>query len=260
MSGLHAKTTGTGSLPLALLHGWSLNLRVFDPLTALLGDVARCTAIDLPGHGRSAPLPGAGWPLESIATRVLNEIPVSGSVLLGWSLGGQVAIAAAAMHPERVRALVLIATSARFVAAGDVAGMTPEAAVDFGRRLLADPLQAQRDFLELQVRGSSRATESLAGLRAALAAQGAANPATLQTSLDTLYQADLSDRLPLVLMPALVIAGQHDRVTHPLASRQLAEALPNARFVEVPRAGHAPFLSHTVVVAALVREFLAGLA
>jgi hypothetical protein len=64
--------------------------------------------------------------------------------------------------------------------------------------------------------------------------------------------------LNLVRAPTLVIAGQYDRVTLPAASRALAEALPDARYVEIRRAAHAPFLSHTSEFAALVSAFLRG--
>lgn len=262
MSALHCETTGAGPVAMTLLHGWSLNLRVFDSLAGMLGDVARSTAVDLPGHGRSpvyTGTPDAPWPLASVAAQVLTTTQSADAVLLGWSLGGQIAITAAALHPERVRALVLICASARFVADDAAVGMPPAVAAEFGRRLLADPGQAQNDFLELQVRGSSRAGQSLVELRAALQAQGLADPGTLRASLETLFTTDLRELLPQVRVPALVIAGQYDRVTHPLACRQLAENLPDARFVELPRAGHAPFLSHTVQVADLVREFVLSL-
>jgi pimeloyl-ACP methyl ester carboxylesterase len=64
--------------------------------------------------------------------------------------------------------------------------------------------------------------------------------------------------LSLVRAPTLVIAGQYDRVTLPAASRALAEALPDARYVEIRRAAHAPFLSHTAEFATLVTRFLQG--
>jgi hypothetical protein len=64
--------------------------------------------------------------------------------------------------------------------------------------------------------------------------------------------------LSLIRAPALVIAGQYDRVTLPAASRALAAALPDARYVEFRRAAHAPFLSHTAEFASLVTRFLQG--
>jgi hypothetical protein len=55
---------------------------------------------------------------------------------------------------------------------------------------------------------------------------------------------------------ALVIAGQNDRITVPGASHVLAMALPNARFVEIRRAAHAPFLSHRKEFTAELERFL----
>ena len=113
-----------------------------------------------------------------------------------------------------------------------------------------------RDFLELQVRGSADADRVLRELDAALLAQGEALPEALAAGLDTLRRTDLRDRLGAVRQPTLVVAGQYDRITHPSASRALAEQLPDARYVELRRAGHAPFLSHTSQLADLLREFL----
>jgi pimeloyl-[acyl-carrier protein] methyl ester esterase len=71
-----------------------------------------------------------------------------------------------------------------------------------------------------------------------------------------LRSADLRDQLPHVMLPALVIAGDHDRLTPPGAGRELAVQLPMARFRCVERSGHAPFLSHPDEVLAEVRGFL----
>jgi hypothetical protein len=91
-----------------------------------------------------------------------------------------------------------------------------------------------------------------------LFAHGEAHPKSLVTGLTTLENSDLRPMLSLVRAPTLVIAGQYDRVTLPAASRALAEALPDARYVEIRRAAHAPFLSHTAEFATLVTRFLQG--
>ena len=64
----------------------------------------------------------------------------------------------------------------------------------------------------------------------------------------------------LALEPSLLIAGQNDRVVPPPATRWLADALPDARFHQIERAAHAPFISHVEEVALLLRPFLAGIA
>jgi hypothetical protein len=59
-----------------------------------------------------------------------------------------------------------------------------------------------------------------------------------------------------VRTPTLVVAGQNDRITAPGASRVLATTLPDARYVEMRRAAHAPFLSHRKEFIAVLEQFL----
>jgi len=89
---LYSETRGhdtRGTEPLVLLHGWGMNLRVFDPLADALATRYRVTAIDLPGHGRSpwtASLAAPQW-LAGIASLLPRA-----ATLVGWSLGGQLAL------------------------------------------------------------------------------------------------------------------------------------------------------------------------
>src|SRR5437764_1287617 len=84
----------------------------------------------------------------------------------------------------------------------------------------------------------------------------AARPEALARGLERLKAADLRTALPLVRVPALVIAGRLDRITRAAAGRALAAALPRARYVEFARAAHAPFLSSPARFAQLLTEFL----
>ena len=243
-----------------LLHGWALNLRVFDALAAALERDFTVVALDLPGHGRSAEpesLARAGWTLERLAALVAPQIP-PGSLLLGWSLGGQLALQLARSAPERVAALALVSTTQRFVAGeGWPQGIAPALLEHFANRLGSDYRRTVHDFLELQVRGSRDAAAALAALQAALLAHGAAPAAVLTRSLEVLRSADLRAALPTIDPPALVIGGQYDRVTPPAAARALAAALPHAQHHELARCGHAPFLTHEAEFGALLRAFAA---
>ena len=98
----------------------------------------------------------------------------------------------------------------------------------------------------------------LSKLRAALRVHGAACPEALTAGLARLRDGDLRPALPMVRMPALVIAGQRDRVIRPSAVRALARALPDARYLEIAGAAHAPFLSHPVQFARALNGFLHG--
>jgi pimeloyl-[acyl-carrier protein] methyl ester esterase len=261
MSGLYTETRGSGPT-LALLHGWGLNLRVWDGLVAALCERFRVVTVDLPGHGRS------GWRPEraSLAAQAqqVHEAIAAGAgeySLLGWSLGGQIALRIAAAQPRAAGAaiarLVLIAATPRFSEGPDWPhGASPQRMVEQAAGLRGDYQRTVSEFLELQVRGSAGGEQALAQLRAALFAHGEAQPQALASGLELLRTTDLRPLLGDIASPALVIAGQYDRVVRPGAARALAEALPQARYVEIRRAAHAPFLSHLPQVSALLTEFL----
>lgn len=251
---LYRESSGDGALPLVCLHGWGLNLRVFDGLRARLAPHA-FIGVDLPGHGASSWIAGQET-FEAQVTRLLDALPERCN-LLGWSLGGQLAIEVAHSAPQRVQHLVLVATTPRFAAdAHWPQGMAAPVLERFAAQLQQDARATLREFLQLQVRGSRDVAAALAQLEAALLAHGEAQPPALAAGLGILRQLDLRGRLPELAASTLVISGQHDRITPPLAGRYLAAQIKGARYVELPRAGHAPFLSHEEDVAQLLRDFL----
>jgi len=80
--------------------------------------------------------------------------------------------------------------------------------------------------------------------------------AALRAGLDLLGKVDLRANVARIPQPALLIAGQNDRVTPPSATRWIASMLPAAQYAEIPRAGHASFISHTDEFLGLLRPFL----
>jgi len=259
MSDLYLETRGHGP-DLVLLHGWGLNLRVWDGLTRELQSSFRVITVDLPGHGRSPWNPKARTPAEQ-AWQVHAALASRSDrySLIGWSMGGQIAIDLAAAMPGSVERLVLVGTTPRFAAGEDWPHGMPAATLEkLATQLRTNYKRTVSEFLELQVRGSAASEKVLAELHASLFSHGEAHPKALVAGLNTLKSSDLRSMLGLIRAPTLVIAGQYDRVTLPIASRALAEALPDARYVEFRRAAHAPFLSHATEFAALVTEFLHG--
>jgi pimeloyl-[acyl-carrier protein] methyl ester esterase len=254
---LYVEVNGNGP-DLVLLHGWGLNVRVWDGLVEELRDRFRMIAVDLPGHGRSPWTAGRNTPAEQAWLLHSTLAPISNRYsLLGWSLGGQIALDLAAAMPARVDKLVLVATTPRFTAAPDWPyGMKADAIAKMAAQLRENYQQTVRDFLDLQVRGSLEGASVIEQLRKALFVHGEAKPEALEAGLGTLATSDLRPTLPHVRTPTLVIAGQNDRITAPGASRALAEALPDAQYVEMRRAAHTPFLSHRKEFAAVLERFL----
>jgi len=239
---------------LALVHGWGMNARVFDSLADLLAADFEVRALDLPGHGGCDAL--ADNTLQAWADDLARQLPDK-ATLLGWSLGGQVAMRAALDHPHKIARIVLLASTPKFVAAGDwERGMAPADLQDFGEALLADPSGTLLRFLSLQTRGMPGQRTLLQQLRQTLLAAPAARSEALAGGLAILRDTDLRDELARLKQPALVLHGALDTLTPPSAGAWLAATLPAAQHIEFPRAAHAPHLSHRAEVAAAIGRFV----
>jgi pimeloyl-[acyl-carrier protein] methyl ester esterase len=239
---------------LALVHGWGMNARVFDGLAGLLAADFELRALELPGHGGRDIL--ADNTLQGWANDLAHQLP-DGAMLLGWSLGGQVALRAALDHPHKISRLVLLASTPRFVATEDwECGMAQVDLEAFGAALLADPQATLLRFLSLQTRGMPGQKTLLQQLRQTLLAAPAPASTALAAGLAILRGTDLRADLPRLAQPALVIHGALDTLTPPAAGAWLAGALPAAQHVEFSRSAHAPHLSHSEDVATAIRRFV----
>ena len=241
---------------LALVHGWGMNARVFDTLAELLADDFEVRALDLPGHGgREVRVKNT---LHSWADDLAQQLP-HGVTLLGWSLGGQLAMRAALDHPDKISRLILLAATPRFVADdGWPHAMALQDLSAFGAALLADPRATLLRFLSLQTRGMEGQKAMLQQLRQTMLAAPQPQQDALSAGLEMLLTSDLREAVKQLRQPSLVLHGALDTLSAPAAGAWLAAALPDARHVELPRAAHAPHLSHAAEVAAEIRSFVHG--
>lgn len=262
MGALYYEVRGQGP-DLVLLHGWSLNLGVWEGLARTLAARFRIIAVDLPGHGRSDWDFRAGT-LAAQAWRVHETLePLTARyALLGWSLGGQLALDIAAALPGAVERLALVCTTPKFLEApGWRCGAPRPLLMRLIHRVHAEGDPAVRDFLALQVRGGGKprtVERALTTLQRALLTHGAAHLDALLQGLARLRDCDLRPALSQVRVPALVMAGEHDRIIRPAAARALAAGLPDARYVEITGAAHVPFLTHRVQFLRHLTGFLGG--
>jgi pimeloyl-ACP methyl ester carboxylesterase len=110
---LHYAEHGTGGDPLVLLHGGIHGGEMFDPLVPALADGRRVVVVDLDGHGRS-PLSDRPLRPQTLADDVaglLRHLGLAPADVLGYSLGGEVALRLAIQHPDAVRRLVVVSAS-----------------------------------------------------------------------------------------------------------------------------------------------------
>jgi pimeloyl-[acyl-carrier protein] methyl ester esterase len=239
---LATETFGQGP-ELVLVHGWGMNAGVWAPLHEALGARWRVSAIELPGHGESDFDAGRA-DLDGWVDALLAAAPAR-ALWLGWSLGGQLALAVAARAPERIAGLVLAATNPRFVRSDDWPSAMPAETIQaFAEQLDADAPRTLDRFLALQVRGAEGASDTLRQLRSATRARTAPQAEALQAGLEMLLSNDLRDAAGALAVPSLWLFGGRDALVPASAAEALRGLAPAARVHSIAPAGHAPFLSH----------------
>lgn len=252
---LHVESVGAGP-PLVLLHGWALHAGLFSPILPVLASQHRVHAVDLPGHGHSEPL--RPWTLEAAVASLERRFAKAGVLsVLGWSLGGAVALDWAHRVPSRISRLLLVATTPKFVASADWPHATSdETLVRFADELRIAFKPTLLRFLTLQMQGSDEGRAVLAALRRQLFSRGEPDAAVLVDSLATLRGIDLRDKVRRIRQPALVVTGARDTLAPPEAGAWLAKALPAGRLHALDGAAHAPFLSHREAFLEVALPFL----
>jgi 3-oxoadipate enol-lactonase len=238
---------------LLLIHGFPLDSRLWHAQIVGLSSRVRVIAPDLRGCGRSDVPPGP-YSVDQHAddlVSLLDHLGIRRAVVGGLSMGGYITFAMWRRYPERVQALILADTRAE--------PDSPQA-------------RANRDASAARVReiGPASFTEEMlprimapASMEVPLVRSRALRMMAGQSS-DGLIGAlgALRDRpdsralLPGISVPVLVIVGREDVLTPPADARAMAGAIPGARVVEVPGAGHLSPLENPRAVNAALRGFL----
>jgi pimeloyl-[acyl-carrier protein] methyl ester esterase len=235
---LHVEVRGEGP-DLVLLHGWAMHSGIWSDWAQQLSRWFRVHLVDLPGHGNS-PCCARGGGLDDWGGAVREVVPER-AWWLGWSLGGLVALAAAARHPGGMRGLTLLATSPRFVAGADwTQAMDAKVFDEFERQLQADVSRTLSRFLSLQVKSADGSGETLRRLRSQLAKKPAAASEALSTGLNFLRQADMRHVLAATDLRLFWLLGERDT----LVPAGVRHEFPGVHAAVIAGAAHAPFLSH----------------
>ncbi len=238
------------------IHGWAANGHVFDDLRRRLPSDWQISSPDLPGHGQAAY--HSHFDVQEAAEQVAADIREP-AVLLGWSLGGLVALHVAHRYPEKVRALCLTASFAKFLASPDYPeGLSNPALAKMIALFRQDYHKYMRQFLELQFLYAKDQRSVMELVLPDIVRHG--TPEALEDALNALSVADARAFLPTVRQPVLLVYGGKDSITPPRMGEYLARHLPHAELAMMEKAAHAPFLSHADGFAALLTDFVGKLA
>jgi 2-succinyl-6-hydroxy-2,4-cyclohexadiene-1-carboxylate synthase len=258
---LRVEQRGDGQ-PLLLLHGFMGSGESWTPRSAVFAEHGiRSIAVDLIGHGTSdAPVDPSRYRMERCVEdllELLDRLELRRVGVLGYSMGGRLALHLASAAPERVSALVLESASPgladpsereRRIASDEAlaAALERDGLATFVDRWEQQPLFASQRSLS---------TDERARLRAQRMRQRPVGLANSLRGYGTGRQASLWDRLPMLDIPTLVVVGALDEKFNTIG-RRMADALPRARLAVVPEAGHTVHLEQPRAFDDLVLGFL----
>ena len=248
---------GTGSPTVVFLHGLMTSSASWGKILSTAADGRPAVAVDLPGFGDS----DRPWPYDYTvggqSAHLLRFLDVRGidrAILIGNSLGGAVALLTAAAQPDRIRALVLVDAASpvssmpisiralRTPVVGEIEMelyVRPLLELSLRYRLFADPKNVTEEIVEREWR-----PVTIPGTRRAALAAIRSSARGYEHALERIH------------IPTLIVWGLEDRLLPVADGHRLAAAIPGARLVVLPGAGHIPQEETPVEFSRVVAEFL----
>jgi pimeloyl-ACP methyl ester carboxylesterase len=255
---LCAEEHGSGSPDVLLVHAGVTDQRGWRHVVdALHGH--RCLTYDARRYGRTTYEPEDGWSPVEDAVAVLDAYDVGEAVVVGASMGGRTSLDLALLHPDRVRALVLI---------GPAVSGAPEREVEEGVKPLEAALEQAWEARDLAELNRLEAHIWLDGpLTAEGRVGGAARELFLEMNGRSLAAPDPGDddsgvrawdRLAEIGAPTLLLVGEHDLAEIRENCARAAREIAGARLVELPGVAHLPHLENDARTLDEIAAFVAA--
>ena len=236
-------------IPLVLLHGWGTDSRSWIPLLSeeniqspnktnrQLNKQFNVITLDLPNFGQSSHLHSTD--LDAWIDVIVAALPER-SILLGWSLGGMLATQISARYPQRVAALITLASNLSFVQQEHwLTALSAEVDDRFYKSFMASPPLALKRFCALQAQGETAERESVKALRGLLQLTSIHINNGWGESLQLLSKLDNRELFSQLSCPGLHFFAQNDALV-PMTCAEKIRGLNSTQQVSIINGcGHA---------------------
>lgn len=251
--------SGSGQETIVFAHGYLFDRSMFALQIAALSDRYRIIAYDQRGHGQSAPF-RAPYNMEALVAdglAVARELGGGPVHWIGFSAGGYVGVRLLVRHPELLRSMTLIDTSA--------AAEPPAALRKYRLMLLAARLVGTRPLLGQVLpivfgphyRSNPLQRAELRQWGHVIAGQDALSIVRFGAAI--FGRNSVVPQLASVTTPTQIIVGADDVATPPARAREMAEQIPGARLTVLAHCGHMAPIEQPTLVSEQLTAFLAGL-
>lgn len=252
---LYYETSQGGDIPVVLVHGYGMSSAVWEKVLPLFPSDYRLLAVDLPGFGRSDK-PENGYSCAELGEDIkefLDALGIPKAVLIGHSFGGRVAQQFAALHPDRILALVLSDT---FACTIQPQGLSPAVeqrinsygSADENRKIFSSSIPRYFDAANVTPKDIERF------VNVGLQAGNSALRETLKANYTT--PAIPAEQFASFRAPVLIIVTTHDPFgpfDHAVA---MSDAFPNSAIQAISHCGHSPMWEKPSEFVGIVSEFL----
>jgi len=236
-----------------IISGWSTGANVWNEVLKPLGDDFAFAHVDW-WEGIINPEATVREAAAEANAKVGNPAatPV---VVMGWSLGGQIALQAADLAPDLISDLLLISTPVRLLIDEAGIGTDPTAL-----RAMRQGLRKNTDAILKNFWGEATAGDATGFDITEVFDQIIADvdTRTLDKGLAALGDTDLRKRLPYIQTPTFIIQGDDDRIVGPQAAQQLSDGLPNTNAMVLAGGSHALPLTHAHIIADVLLALLSA--
>lgn len=228
-----------GDKPVILFaHGLLFSSQMFEFQIERLQENYRCISFDFRGQGLSESPPD-GYDMDTLTNdtiELIRQLNIGPVHYAGLSMGGYIGIQIAARHPDLIRSLTLMSTSAEPVSEDEYRDMRKISTIGrwFGytlvtgkvlRKIFGPAFREDSELYEEQLIWKNRLlSNNRKGILKAV--NGAIN------------RKDISEELYRIQCPTLILTGEDDKVTPPDHSEKLNRLIPNSKLIHIPRAGH----------------------
>jgi pimeloyl-[acyl-carrier protein] methyl ester esterase len=253
-SRLWFEDSGTGT-PLVLIHGWCMSSAIWGLQRESLAKTFRVITLDLRGHG-SSPAHPDGFQSRKCAEDIaalLEYLSISDAMVVGWSLGAQIAIETYLLCKELCSALVLLSATPRFVQSDNFPfGLTQLEVEGMARKVQRSLRRALEGFTSRMFAPEETVSETVHTILSSVPLPS--EEVALQ-ALGALVNTDLCSSLALIDCPTLIIHGDRDRICLPQASEFMSVRIPLSHRRIFPGCGHAPFLTRSTAFNSCIEDF-----
>lgn len=243
------ESQGDGDV-IVLLHGWGRDVNTMRPILMFLKskmEKVRVISMDFPGFGLSD-FPPSPWNIDDYVQHLLSfidELGIPLITLLGHSFGGRVAIKFAALHPIRIKKLVLV----------DSAGIIPKRGINYHLKVFVAKTFKQIN-LALQKLGLSMSF--FHKIISNLGSEDYKHAGKMRGTFVRVVNQDLKKFMPMIKCDTLLIWGDKDEATPLQDAFSMKSLIPNSSLVVIKGAGHYSFLDDFDAFAKTLLSFLGG--